>query len=452
MKRKFFIRWTGFIATLLLVSACIPDGVRLPQSPLLQRFTPKSGLIAYVGLDGNIYTINQGGGDKTAITDDATPMDPEGGNWRQYNFPTWDPESGQLAFTELSGISAGQTLGAIHISAPNGEDHVVAFDSNTHFPFYLYWKPNGEQLSFISASSGSNPLALQIVSADGEGTAQVIDTGSPYYWAWSPDSEYLFAHVGSTLENNPSQDHLSFLRTTNPVTETRINFVPSAFNSPDFSPDGELILLAAASGTTEGTGQLVLANKNGAQQTILTTFEGKIAFNWAPVGDFIAYIEGINNPGLTRGKLSFIDLSNPKDPITLETETEDVVAFFWSPDGEEVVYFVPHAGSAPAEGAEGAESDLPAQPPFLSIHIAEAKNGKIRDLGTFIPTEEFVSILPYFNQYQHSATIWSPDGENIVISGLGGQENVPIILLVPSSGNLTATFLVEGTSAYWSWK
>ena len=53
---------TGMFAiiTLLLLGACSAEGLDIPSSPLLATFERKSGLIAYIGLDGNIYTINQG--------------------------------------------------------------------------------------------------------------------------------------------------------------------------------------------------------------------------------------------------------------------------------------------------------------------------------------------------------------------------------------------------------
>ncbi len=55
----------------LLASACLPSGVRVPQNPLAALLEPKAGLIAYLGIDGNIYTIDQAGQRKTQITKDA---------------------------------------------------------------------------------------------------------------------------------------------------------------------------------------------------------------------------------------------------------------------------------------------------------------------------------------------------------------------------------------------
>ena len=54
-------------------------------------------------------------------------------------------------------------------------------------PIYLYWSPDGKQLSFLTSDTRGGPLALHIVPIDG-GAEKVIDTGQPYYWSWSPTS------------------------------------------------------------------------------------------------------------------------------------------------------------------------------------------------------------------------------------------------------------------------
>jgi len=52
---------TLFALIALLVSACLPQNVQVPQSPLLSTLERKSGRIAYIGVDGNIYTSDQAG-------------------------------------------------------------------------------------------------------------------------------------------------------------------------------------------------------------------------------------------------------------------------------------------------------------------------------------------------------------------------------------------------------
>ena len=71
-RRKLFVSlW--FMMPILLLVAC---GQFSQQSSALAALERKSGVVVYLGADGNIYTINQGGGDLTAITDDAQ-IDPE---------------------------------------------------------------------------------------------------------------------------------------------------------------------------------------------------------------------------------------------------------------------------------------------------------------------------------------------------------------------------------------
>ena len=47
-----------FALITVLISACMPQGGRIPQSPLLSTLERKSGLIAYIGADGNIYAAH----------------------------------------------------------------------------------------------------------------------------------------------------------------------------------------------------------------------------------------------------------------------------------------------------------------------------------------------------------------------------------------------------------
>src|ERR1700745_1042065 len=74
----------------LLVSACLPDGLRVPQNQLSGLLERKSGLIAYLGTDGNIYTIDQAGQRKTQITKDAFVSNTD---FMFYGLPTWSPDS-----------------------------------------------------------------------------------------------------------------------------------------------------------------------------------------------------------------------------------------------------------------------------------------------------------------------------------------------------------------------
>lgn len=61
------------------------------------------------------------------------------------------------------------------------------------------------------------------------------------------------------------------------------------------------------------------------------------------------------------------------------------------------------------------------------------------------------SVLPYFDQFQRSATIWSPDSRLILFTALtaGGS---PGLFVARADRTLTPRFLSSGDYAFWSWK
>ena len=61
-----------------LLAACLPQDTQIPQSPLLPLLERKSGLIAYIGSDGNMYVSDQAGGKLAQLTDDAVVSQNQG--------------------------------------------------------------------------------------------------------------------------------------------------------------------------------------------------------------------------------------------------------------------------------------------------------------------------------------------------------------------------------------
>jgi hypothetical protein len=87
----------------------------------------------------------------------------------------------------------------------------------------------------------------------------------------------------------------------------------------------------------------------------------------------------------------------------------------------------------------------------LELHVLDVQTGNSQRLIKFTPTEDFLSILPFFDQYQRSATVWSPDSNNLVISALD-QDGEHGIYAIEISENSEARRLASGRLALWSWK
>jgi Tol biopolymer transport system component len=438
-------RWLlpGLLLISGLVSACSSEGVRLPQSPLTAALERRSGLIAYVGIDGNVYTIDQGGGNQTLVTNDAHPA--EGGVRRFYDFPAWSVEDNRLAFVGLDIADNGQTSARIYATGDDAENPIEIYSSDQHVPFFLYWSPDGEWVSFLSSSAGSSSMAMQLASADGE-SSSVIDTGRPYYWAWSPQEMEVMAHVGGSASANPGAARISRLQVDPEVREIGLGILPTSFQAPAYSPDGEHVLLAGDGGG--GQSQLMLTDAEGFIEGSLVDYEGSIAFAWSPDGDHAAYMTGDSRNEALIGDLAILDLRRPTDPKKIDIDAEQVVGFFWAPDSKLLAYFVPSFVSAAEEGEEQTAENTVF---LLELHVAEARTGESERIAAFQPTAGFLNVIPFFDQYQRSVTIWSPDSNYLVLSALASEEQQGLFI-VPASGNFEPRFLIEASVGFWSWE
>lgn len=426
-----------------LLMACSSSGIRLPQSPLTSALERRSGLIAYIGSDGNVYTSDQGGGKLTMVTEDAHP--PQSGVRRFYDFPAWSQEDNRLAFVGFELNENGTAESTVFTTGQDGSDPVAIYSSTQHIPFYLYWSPNSIWLSFLSSVRGTGSMAMQVAPAGG-GEVEVVNTGQPLYWDWSPRSMEVMAHVGGSAAANPNSARLSRLQ-IDPVREIGLSIAPTSFQAPAYSPDGEYVLVAGVG--SGGRQQLVLTDARGvAQHTLMHDYEGSIAFGWAPEGDFAAVVTGQPTNQALIGQLSFLDLSAPEAPVLTETEADQVIGFFWAPDGKKLAYFKPVVVNNTPEGQDPDPSN---QALLFELHVAQASNGESERIATFQPTQGFLNLFPFFDQYQRSATIWSPDSNYLVISAFAGEDTEGLFI-VPASGNFEARFLVEGRVGFWSWK
>ena len=92
---------SGLAAIALSIIACSLVSIPLPQIAFSDGQSPAADLIAYMGSDGNIYTVERSGASIQAWTDDAQPVPDADGAVRYYSDPSWAPGSKTLAFMEV---------------------------------------------------------------------------------------------------------------------------------------------------------------------------------------------------------------------------------------------------------------------------------------------------------------------------------------------------------------
>ena len=427
-----------FALITVLITSCMPQDGRIPQSPLLSTLERKTGLIAYIGLDGNIYVSDQAGGKQTKLTDDATDPVNQPTQFNSYQLPTWSLDGKQLAFMGMSGTTDDST-GTIYVANIEADTTEEIFSSQTEYPFYMLWSPDDSNVSFLSTSASGQALILQSAPAAGGGESTIIDTGSPYYWSWAPNGRILITHSGGA-ENSTSPEHLAFIRFQDAdIIETSLDLIPASFQAPAWSPDGSRIVLTRSE---DGKNEIILTDDTGEYLKTLGSFTLNTGFGWSSDSKKVAFINGTQtmNAGVI-GELNVVDTETDEKV----SAGENVVAFFWSPDGKKIAYFAPFLNTP--EGS----SDQSNRQLFLQLNVLDVETGESKELFSYRPTEQFTSILPYFDQYHQSNTIWSPDNINLVLSFLDTEGN-PGIAVVAASGQLEPRLLAEGYLAFWSWK
>ncbi len=297
----------AFIAVLLiaiLLNACAPK----PSD----HFIVYSESPDYTSVD--LYLVNANSGEKQQIT-----------NMKYANYPSWSPDGKKIVFSSYDGLSDGlytidkfgRDLTKI-IKTPNPNSHPL-------------WSPDGSKIAFISenvTNPSSKDLAfvrdLMVVNVDGTGVITLANNlgKSDYFstFSWSPDGKQLaFSKpVGESREIFTINADGTGLKQVTKLS------APSDFPpiQPAWSPDGKKIAFV--------TWNLIIINSDG---TNLVEWEIKDHLTypkWSPNGKFIS----------CRRDENIILLDPTNGQITTIVEESLINDYSWSPQGDELAYFV----------------------------------------------------------------------------------------------------------------
>jgi len=376
-----------------------------------------------LGDDGNIYIVRPDGGERRALSSDAGPA-------HLYRQPTWSPLGDRVAWVEATSDGNGVKSSSLHIRRTDGSGDIQV--ATTAPAFYLFWSPDGNRLA--SLANGSQGLDLALFDpSNGGNPIRVLDQGAPLYFSWAPDGRRLLTHVGS--------DHLGLLALDG--TQSALASQPAGFAAPRWGPDGASLVYAIVA---DGEQRLVLADLKGVAQRNLASFKGNLSFGLRPDGQQVAYVDTVlPAPTAAFGPLSLTGVAS--GPVQQISEGP-VLAFFWSPDGNYLLYLVLDQTGAPPNALKVSFRVQQDQPIWTSWHVWDGQRSV--SFGRFVPSQTMLlEYLRFFDQYAQSMTLWAPDSSAFTYAGASasGEDG---IWVQPRAEAAAAVRVGSGVMATWS--
>ena len=321
---------------------------------------------------GSLVTMNPDGSDEVVLAEVEAGQS-------QVRQPTWSPDGRSVAWVNVEMTEAGGLSAAI---ASAGEDGTAPTQARTLvIPFYLSWDPTSSRIAYLG-SPAENEIELNILEVAGRSSGTPLDTGQPFYISWAPDGDQLLVHVG--------EDRLERLGLDGSLTTVAER--PGLFRTPVWTTDGRTFVFASVVGRGQ---HLVVQEADARNGRALMPFEGLLTFVVSPDGERIAFQvleEQRAQP------LSVIDVATGE---IVEITDGLTSGFFWSPDGERLLYLNPE----------------PDEEQFW--HRWGVWDGTSSfTTPRFVPSLLIVGeYLPFFEQYAQSMSLWSPDGRAFAYPG-----------------------------------
>ena len=410
--------------------------------------------IAYIGPDGNVYTIRPDGTGSRRLTDTDIRVGSTGHILAQgseavqgrivYAWPTWSPDGTTLAVSRIVVEPNSVSAAVLTIDAATGATRKI-YDNvpdagfvATGAPHYFYWSPDGKYLSFLASTVGALEIIVRDMDAAGE-PAGLIE-GAPLYYTWAPDSRSLLIHRGAELFVSRS--------TAGGFGEpARLGTVGGSFFAPAMSRDGRTLAFASHA---EADGALFTVDVSAFEEVSedspvpganrILSIETFTAFKWSPTRDEVALVDRFDG---RNGLFDRLSLANEDGSDLRVLVDENLMAFYWSPNGDRIAYV-----------AWNQESQT------FTWKYVDRIGGEPVKLIEFLPSQHFETLISFFDQYSYSNSIWSPDGSQLVFSGTLGPRSAGRNGTSPETDKVYVIDVKEGASpleiatsryAVWSW-
>ena len=360
-----------------------------------------------------------------------------------FTFPAWSPDGSHIAAIGQRADGIGVYIFEGSAASEPTAEPVVVYESADRPPFYLYWAPDGERVTFLTTEP--NGLALRVAPADASAAAVVVREGAPLYWTWT-DGAGILVHSGADSAG-------AFFGEVGPdgISIEPAAIEPGGFRAPAVTADGRYRAFVAPGDATSE--EVVVEARDGSGHHEVRVF-GAAAIDFSPTGHDLAFIAP---------EAAGREVTLPIGPLRLmAARTGDVrtllvgaiVAFFWAPDGQTIAALQvvqPGVDNVADSGDVVLAAAAAAQPAGLALRLVfvDADSGAVRAQRAVRVTDLFVGqLLPYFDQYALSHRVWSADSATIVLPVVA-EDGSSRLLVVPTDGS-EARDIAAGVMAFWS--
>ena len=398
------------------------DMTRLVEGPLQPS---KSGHLAYVASDGNVYVVDPSTAATVRVTRDRSSAGTGFGIF--HSGLAWS-SAGELAFAR-SNIDTFTS--ALSRTVP-GTGKVTRVTPEIGMLIYASWSPAScdgsgcTELAYIADVDGEpgGKVALQVLDVPARSPSRSIleQRADQIYFAWTKDRGTLVRHVLGRRSRLEEVDIAA-------GTATRIGGRLAPFLAPAVT-SGRVVYPvagAAAEPSVTVTDSAVVVHVPGDSR--------RVAFAPSPDGRRLAFAVR-HRPELTPPQAF-------EEPWIADLETGEIVrvgptlwteAFYWSPDGKRLAYLT-----------------------WLDNNYRRFNQWRIfdavtqRDTGSvsFEPTSTFDTLTTFFDQFGQSHSFWSPDGRYLAYAAVApdGRDQV---WLLDTLGDAEPVLVADGVVAVFS--
>ena len=345
--------------------------------------------IVIAGIDGSVYTVNPDGSDSRRIS----PANTERGDTNYagvFTWPVWSPDGGSVLFSAVRPALAAAPISLMRAPADGSGvavtlfvDHPETNGIGNNVPHYAAWSPDGERIAVI-AGTGVELITATFDDETGE-DRYMVATGAPVYLDWGPRSSRLAIHVAGALYT-AGYDGEGF---TSVFDGQGMRFL-----TPQFTGDGDRFLYGDAE---SGDLVIVTSEREEGEWSVLGASAGVAAFRASPDGQTVALLRGEFHR--VYRSLDLVGLEDGEEVTLIERR---IRAAWWSPDGSKI------AVASPSSRLQGG----------IEWSIWDIAEGEESFAALMLPTPEFDFVQSFFEQYDNSISLWSPDSTRIVVAGV----------------------------------